>query len=166
MSTSCHAGHDAIAARTESRDHHRGSPGTTPSLQGKQGPGDCSFDGFSSNGTTVSNRPGRLSVAQKCASSTSCKDARASLMPKGAYISQVAQRIIDNLLPCIDDRRVEHRVLVQGRLGALHKADLEPIICSLMVALMVAKISESRTLEHRQSLWISRTKVPSDSNES
>ncbi len=50
-----------------------------------------------------------------------------------AYISQVAQRIIDNLLPCIDDRRVEHRVLVQGRLGALHKADLEPIICSLML---------------------------------
>ena len=55
-------------------------------------------------------------------------------MPKGAYISQVAQRIIDNLLPCIDDRRVEHRVLVQGRLGALHKADLEPIISSLMAA--------------------------------
>ena len=110
----------------------------------------------------VSIRPGRLSVAQKCASSTSCKDARASLMPKGAYISQVAQRIIDNLLPCIDDRSVEHRVLVQGRLGALHKADLEPIICSLMVA----KVSESRTLEHRQSLWISRAKVPSDSSES
>ena len=111
---------------------------------------------------SVSNRPGRLSVAQKCASSTSCKDARASLMPKGAYISQVAQRIIDNLLPCIDGRSVEHRVLVQGRLGALHKADLEPIIRSLMVA----KVFESGTLEHRQSLWISRTKVPSNSSES
>ena len=47
-------------------------------------------------------------------------------------------------MPCIDDRRIEHRVLVQGRLGALHKADLEPIICSLMVA----KVSY-RSVEHR-----------------
>ncbi len=79
-----------------------------------------------------------------------------------AYISHGAQRIRDNLLPCIDDRSVEHRVLVQGRLGALHKADLEPIFRSLIVA----KVFESGTLEHDQSLWISRTKVPSDSSES
>ncbi len=53
------------------------------------------------------------------------------------YISHGAQRIMDSHLPCIDDRSVEHRVLVQGRrLGALHKADLEPgpIIRSLMVS--------------------------------
>ncbi len=45
----------------------------------------CRALGFSSNGTTVTRSicPGRLShgVTQKCASSTSCKDARASLMP-------------------------------------------------------------------------------------
>ncbi len=34
----------------------------------------------------VSIRPGRLGVAQKCAYSTSCKDARASLMPTVAGI--------------------------------------------------------------------------------
>ncbi len=56
-----------------------------------------------SSWASVSSRPGRLSVAEKCVSSTSCKDARASLVPTVAGIYK--PRDLETFVVCLRPKR-------------------------------------------------------------